>query len=278
MLNDSRFNLSTYLCIKSQIMKKYTLLFTLLSALLFLNGCKENKGCTDITAVNFESEAEEDDGSCAFPSVSVDIHHKVGGETLTLGNTYDINGTKVRIDRVQYYLAGIDVTGDNPTTFTDKVLLVDPNTISYELGDAKVGHTHMIRFNVGVPAELNTGVDPTTYSEDDPLYPQIPSMDWGWQAGYKFFVIEGEVDSDGDDVVDSNLEIHLGQDAYYTPVMIEIHSDISDASHAIHLEADIANLFTDISDISTNSVTHVGDNIGLADEVKANLPLVFSHQ
>jgi len=264
-------------------MKNTLIIFTLACSLLIFNSCKENTGCTDVLAVNFSSDAEEDDGSCTYPSVSVDIHHKIGDTHLELGNEYVINGTKLKIDRVQYYLAEIDVTGDNPTEFTDKVLLVDPGTVNYSLGDAKVGHNHMIRFNVGVPAELNTGVDPTTYDEENPLYPQIPSMDWGWMAGYKFFVLEGEIDSDGDDVLDGTVEIHLGLDAFYTPVMIEIHNDVSSESHVIHLEADIANLFTDI-DFSTavgsdgNLVSHVNDNLTLAESIKANLPSIFSHQ
>lgn len=259
-------------------MKNTILIFTLISSLFVFNSCKDNTGCSDVAAVNFDADAEEDDGSCTYPSVSVDINHKVGTEDFVEESEYTINGVKMRIDRVQYYLAELNVTGDNPTEFTDKILLVDPETVNYTLGDAKVGHAHMIRFNVGVPADLNTNVDPATYASDNPLAFQTESMHWSWQSGYKFFVLEGKIDSDGDDVVDSDLEIHLGSDGFYTPVMIEVHNDVVSASHSIHLQMDIANLFTGISDIASNSVTHVGDNLGLAEAIQANLPSAFSHE
>lgn len=259
-------------------MNKINILLSFILIAFLFSSCKEETGCTDANAINFSADAAEDDGTCSYPSVSLDLHHKVGSEHLSLGSEYTINGTKVRIDRLQYYLAELNVTGDAATEFTDKILLIDAATVNYDLGTSIVGHAHMLRFSVGVPSGLNTGTDPATYEEDNPLYPQIPSMDWGWQNGYKFLVLEGQVDSDGDDVVDSTLEIHLGKDEYYTPVMTEIHNDITSASHIIHMEVDIAKLFTDIEDLASNSVTHVADNIGLADELKSNLPSIFSHE
>ena len=52
---------------KNSIQILYTVLFS--SCLIFLNSCeKEESGCTDATACNFDSSATEDDNSCIYPN------------------------------------------------------------------------------------------------------------------------------------------------------------------------------------------------------------------
>ena len=52
---------------KNSIQILYTVLFS--SCLIFLSSCeKEESGCTDATACNFDSSATEDDNSCIYPN------------------------------------------------------------------------------------------------------------------------------------------------------------------------------------------------------------------
>jgi len=51
-------------------MKKTILFGAILT--LALSSCKKEKGCTDPTAINFDSSAEENDGSCTYQNVEVE--------------------------------------------------------------------------------------------------------------------------------------------------------------------------------------------------------------
>jgi len=51
-------------------MRKIIIVLLILSSIITLNSCKKKiSGCTDQTAMNFNSDATEDDGSCTYLSV-----------------------------------------------------------------------------------------------------------------------------------------------------------------------------------------------------------------
>ncbi len=59
-----------YVChINQNLNKMKTKIITQIAAVLIvltLNSCAKKKGCTDTSAVNFNSSAEQDDGSCTY--------------------------------------------------------------------------------------------------------------------------------------------------------------------------------------------------------------------
>jgi len=259
-------------------MIRYTFGILLLSAVMILSSCSE-EGCTDPDSINYDMAAEKDDGTCVIPNLRMHVHPTVGGETFVAGDVYDINGVKTQIDRIQYYISDIKIGDDEGNEYEafNNIALADATKHHIDLGEGKAGRAQKLRFGIGVPNDLNTGIDPSTLDADNPLANQSPSMHWNWDVGYKFFVIEGMVDSDGDDVVDSTLEIHLGGDSFYIPVEVETQTDVDAADKDFELVADFAKVFTDL-DPAVDNVTHVMDNMPMAQAVKANLTTIITAQ
>jgi hypothetical protein len=71
-----------------------TLMVATLACGLFVTGCKKKEGCTDPTSLNYDAEAEKDNGTCTYSteSVIVDNGSGTGTTTWTSNKTYILDG------------------------------------------------------------------------------------------------------------------------------------------------------------------------------------------
>ena len=116
----------------------------------------------------------------------------------------NINGIPFYISRFQLYLSDImlvDKLGneqllsevelfDMTTPGSNKVFHGEGTFVQFPV---KAGDFAGLKFSFGVKKALNHE-DPADFAQDHPLS-VFNEMHWNWQAGYKFMVIEGKIDS-----------------------------------------------------------------------------------
>lgn len=253
------------------------------SSLTVLNGCKK-EGCTNENAVNYDTEAKEDDGSCVFPaSVMLTFNQKVGGENLVYNTDYMINGRKTRFVRVQFYASGFvfnKATGGT-VTLHDEYLLVHPGQTDYALTSGLAqGDYNGFKFYQGVDPSVNTKKGPTDWPAGHALSPtDNPNhQHWGWSTGYVFVILEGRVDTsaEGNATPDLSFVYHVGTDDLLRTINLQDEFTAIDAETVnLTIDVDWAEYLHGI-DVTQDSKTHTMDFPQIATTIANNGERVFS--
>jgi len=244
-------------------------------------GCTDNEGCTDPNALNYDADAEVDNGSCEYTpidsngyAITLHFHSKLGASDFAYDtDALNWDGRKVRFTKAQFYVSKV---GIDDVLFADTYLLVTPDEENYALGNIAAGHYHDVKFNVGVDTVANHA-DPASWPSAHALSSNNPNhFHWGWDPGYIFIALEGLVDTTVDKTGEANAPFlyHIGMDALLSQVQLMAHAEVS-ANTTVTIEIDWLKFFTNI-DMRTDNVTHTMGGMPLAQVVKANVPSVFS--
>lgn len=192
-------------------------------------------------------------GLMAQTQVELEIIHRADGQAFAMNQEYQAPGAyPFKVERLEYYLSSIKLVhdGGQVTDVTDTWLLVNAGSASnFDLGSFDVTDLEALRFSVGVEQPINTE-DPSLWPTDHPLAPQMPSMHWGWNAGYRFVALEGVAGSG-----EFTMQLHgLGVNNY---VELEMPYSLSAAGGQLNIPVytNYAGLLTDV-DASTGLIVH----------------------
>ena len=146
--------------------------------------------------------------------VNLNLDYNVDGQKFKLNSQYKNElGIKYQITRLDFYMCGFKLDDLE----LDNYILATGDYENYTLGEHDVNNVENLTISFGVKKEDNIGQDPNKYGPLHPLAPKNPSMHWGWAAGYRFWVVEGFVDSDNDGQYDKSFQYHiLGDEAFRT--------------------------------------------------------------
>jgi hypothetical protein len=192
----------------------------------------------------------------AETSVTLRFDFQAGGEPLSIGQAFALPDStlpypkpdpawQAKLTRCQFYVGNIAVRTQqgNWIELPDLTLLVDLSKPSdFPIGtlnlDAEIWE---VRFGIGVGPLLNH-LDPGTYPQGHPLGYQMPSMHWGWAAGYRFIVVEGMAGSAASGPV-TEFQIHTVNDELYRTKTIHPQITSQNQAMVVHLPMQVEMLF-----------------------------------
>lgn len=182
-----------------------------------------------------------------------------GGDTLIFGKVYqDASGNPLKFERFQFYTSNISVLQKDGDTLkiNDSYVLSSGTDGGHDLGTHLVGAPESVIFQLGVDSQANHS-DPSTYAENHALYHKIPSMHWGWETGYRFWVIEGWIDDDRDGKFTNRFEFHIVGDPLLKTKKLTNQGIIKDEKLFLVTNVDLKLLLNGI-DLTQNNVFHGG--------------------
>jgi hypothetical protein len=179
--------------------------------------------------------------------VSLRIDHKAGQADFNSdAPVVTVLGEEIEIDRLEYYLSMFTIVHDGGQETAIEGAYVLGNgfeDVAHPLGSVEgVSNVEALKFSVGIDPD-NNHADPSAWPANHPLAPQVPSMHWGWSAGYRFIAMEGGAGING--VVAH--EIHaLGDDNHF-PGEMEVLATMEDGTLVLDVEADVLGFYQDLS-------------------------------
>lgn len=174
----------------------------------FFTSCSDDKGCTDPVALNFDKNADNDDGSCVYAtptpppsnqsSIIIEFDHRFNGTSVTSADFNQIKytnafGNQLSISKLRYLISNVKFHRGHPnhdvisTTGFQLVDLSIPSTTLFEVPEKlPFGEYEGISFTVGFLPAANISN----------FYPTLNVANWNWPemlgGGYHNMQLEGQ--------------------------------------------------------------------------------------
>ena len=220
--------------------------------------------------------------SCSEPDVeplpgkvALTADFTFGGEAIELGATAeDALGYNLRLEGFRCYFGSVEaLTADGHIELSD-IELYNTGDSAWWAWELPAGEYTGLRLGIGVPADLNVDIDPSTYPNDHPLgVAGSGGMFWTWNTGYIFTRFEGKADLNGGENFDTPFAMHVGGDAYFNVLELDESFTVEQCSSVgFSLRGEILDGLSnanDTIDLAIDAVTHTMDNLPLANRYNA---------
>lgn len=249
----------------------------LLGMVLLASGCNKD-GCIDPTALNYDPNAENDDGTCVYLAQNLNFifHSKLGAADFAYNTEALVDGRKVKFTRAQMYMSGFSFNGTGGGyELADPHLLLKADEENYNLGYLPEGQYNSFTFHAGVDS-LSNHSDPAAFPSTSALSSNNPDhMHWGWNSGYIFYVLEGMVDTTANMSGTANAPFifHVGTVPYMVDLAFAKDITVGSEEVTIEMEVDWLQLLSGTNMVAADSTrsTHTMNNPALATLMVSNI-------
>lgn len=248
--------------------------------LLIFNQCSKPTGCVNDKALNYDPTIEVADGSCEFPSLSLDFVLKVGAFDFEINRIYNINGYNTAFKQFQFYISDLELERSDLTTndYSTKYPLIKEANSSVPLGEVFVETFEKVRFNVGVDSATNSNIAAFLNNSMHDLFQQNPdTMHYNYSDGYIFLKMVGKVDRNGDNIPNENesFDMRIGTNQFLRSIELVVNKDVTEAQDKIELQVDIEKLLNGV-DLQVEQHTNSMNDVPLATKIANNIPLAIT--
>jgi len=197
------------------------------------------------------------------------------GETMSIGDTVtDHLGHDVRPEKLSCYLSNISlrlVSGEwiNSESISRLDFITNSATANGVFSKKSLrscNEFNALRFDVGVPSEMNTMSLNTSLPSDDPLsVAGAAGMTWDMMGSYFFVKCEGKLAENEGGVIETPYIFHPATNALYRTVTLDLNESIvlnQDETIEFMLDLDLRKAFEGPSTEDNLNLSEVGHSMG----------------
>jgi hypothetical protein len=204
-------------------------------------------------------------------SMQLEFKMNADEDSFMYGTGYEFNGVTVEFSELRFYLSDLTLHDDDENTeLLKNAILLDAGSEenTFTMDETDFSHIHELHLLFGLNEIVN---------HEDPTQAEAPlndaSMHWGWnpESGYKFLKAEFSVDTDGDNIPDSNGSIHCATDAVAREFMLTTHQDVEEDHVNLEINVDVLAFFEGVDFLNlmgthggSPSTNSVADNVSTA--------------
>ena len=236
------------------------------ASLLFLNSCTKDK-----PKKKHRCDAE----------IVIDLNAVVSSNSLELHSALypDYLNRNYKVELLKFYLSNWALEkSDGSLETLDGLHLVDFSSDEILNFEVKIdtGIYTNLHFGVGLDSLTNSS-DPAEFESSHPLSISHNTY-WSWASKYKFFMLEGRIDTTNGINPTQVFSYHTGFNQLYREVTVPLNNlSINSYGDTLHLELDIDKVIhgdAGIVDLVNESASHTLDDI--SEKISNNLVSSFS--
>ena len=232
------------------------------------------------TLILFES-CEKDE--CSNAPFNLSFNTYVSQDQFVLNNALydDYMGRKFRVELLKFYFSNCFLEKQDGTLVPIvDVALVDyasTSPLSIDI-DVETGNYINLHFAIGLDSIMNAS-DPVEFESLHPLSIANNTY-WSWASKYKFFMLEGRVDSQSDGIPNVAFSYHSGFNSLYREITLPLNEfNISSDGGSISLEMNLETILygeAGIVDFVTTPFSHSENNYEIVEIISNNLMDAFN--